>query len=746
MQKYIYVLSNTCQAVKNFQIRLFGIARKSMHFYLPIIPYLCYINKSTLKNMKQNSENPFFGTYRTPFETPPFDQIETEHYEPAFDEGIRQLDEEVRAIADNAELPTFENTIVALERSGKLLDKVSSAFFNVLNAEADDEMMDISQRVSPKLSESSNNIYLNEKLFARVKSVYDQKEELHLPTEDARLLEETFEAFSVRGAALGPENKEKYRRLSSELSLLSLTFDQNALKDKNRYELLLTKEDELEGLPESIREAAALRAKEKGKTGWLFNLSAPSYVPFMRYSALRGLREKMYREYMSVGNKGDEYDNKEIIRKIVNIRLEIANLMGHANYADYKLKHTMAKTPARVYKLLNELLEAYKPVAQSEYEAVQRFASVTEKENITVMPWDWSYYSEKLKDTRFNVNDEMTRPYFELNHVKKGVFGLATQLYGITFKENKEIPVYHPEVEAYEVYDADRKFLSILYTDFHPRDGKQSGAWMNSVKEQYRDQDGEDSRPQIIIVMNFTRPTETKPSLLTFDEVNTLLHEFGHALHGMFAKGSYASLSGTNVYRDFVELPSQLMENWLTEKEFLDQIAIHYQTGEKIPQELVQKLIDASNFNVGYACCRQLSFGFLDMAWHTRTEPFGGDVIAFEKEAWKQTVIVPEVTGTLMSSSFGHIFSGGYSAGYYGYKWAEVLDADTFSVFKETGIFNRETARSFRENILSKGGTEDPDILYRRFRGKDAEIGALLKRNGIEPADSSASGSDQMQV
>ena len=693
--------------------------------------------------MKQNRENPFFETYRTPFGTPPFDQIETEQYEPAFDEGIWQLDEEVRAIADNTELPTFENTIIALERSGKLLDKVISAFFNVLNAEADDEMMDISQRVSPKLSESSNNIYLNEQLFARVKSVYDRKDELHLSMEDARLLEKTFEAFCARGAALGPEEKEKYRKLSSELSLLSLTFDQNALKDKNRYELLLTKEDELEGLPESIREAAALRAKEKGKTGWLFN---PSYVPFMRYSALRGLREKMYREYMSIGNKGDEYDNKEIIRKIVNIRLEIARLMGYANYADYKLKHTMAKTPARVYKLLNELLDAYKPVARNEYETVQRFASETEKENITVMPWDWSYYSEKLKDIRFNVNDEMTRPYFELNHVKKGVFGLATQLYGITFKENKEIPVYHPEVEAYEVYDADGKFLSILYTDFHPRDGKQSGAWMNSIKEQYRDQDGKDSRPQIIIVMNFTRPTETKPSLLTFDEVNTLLHEFGHALHGMFAEGSYASLSGTNVYRDFVELPSQLMENWLTEKEFLDQIAIHYKTGEKIPQELVQKLIDASNFNAGYACCRQLSFGFLDMAWHTRTEPFGEDVISFEKEAWKQTVIVPEVPGTLMSSSFGHIFSGGYSAGYYGYKWAEVLDADAFSVFKETGIFNRETARSFRKNILSKGGTEDPDILYKRFRGKDAEIGALLKRNGIEPGGPSASVQSRMQV
>lgn len=686
--------------------------------------------------MDQNNENPFFWIYQTPFGTPPFDRIKTEHYEPAFDEGIRQLDEEVRAIAGNTEIPTFDNTVVALERSGKLLEKVSSAFFNVLNAEADDEMMEISQRVSPKLSESSNNIYLNEKLFTRIKSVYDQKEDLHLSTEDTRLLEKTFEAFSVRGASLNPEDKEKYRKLSSELSLLSLTFDQNALKDKNRYELLLTEESELEGLPESIREAAALRAKEKGKTGWLFNLSAPSYVPFMRYSALRELREKMYREYMSVASKGDEYDNKEIIRKIVNIRLEIAQLMGHINYADYKLKQTMAKTPARVYKLLNELLEAYKPVAKGEYEAVQGFALGTEKENITVMPWDWSYYSEKLKDIRFNVNDEMTRPYFELDNVKKGVFGLATRLYGITFKENKEIPVYHPEVQAYEVYDADGKFLSILYTDFHPRDGKQSGAWMNSIKEQYQDEDGKDSRPQIIIVMNFTRPTRDEAFPLTFDEVNTLLHEFGHALHGMFAKGSYASLSGTNVYRDFVELPSQLMENWLTEKEFLDQIATHYQTGEKIPQELVQKLIDAANFNAGYACCRQLSFGFLDMAWHTRTEPFDGDVIAFEKEAWKQTVIVPEVPGTLMSSSFGHIFSGGYSAGYYGYKWAEVLDADAFSLFKETGIFNKETARSFRENVLEKGGTEDPDILYRRFRGKEPEIEALLKRNGINTLQS----------
>lgn len=682
--------------------------------------------------MIQITENPLLNTYNTPFGTPPFDKIRIEHYEPAFDEAIRQLDEEVRKIAANQAPATFDNTVVALERSGKLLERVSSVFFNVLSAEADDEMMDLSQRISPKLSESSNNIYLNELLFARIKNIYEQKDRLQLSVEDARLLEETFEAFSIRGANLNPEDKEKYRKLSTELSLLQLTFDQNALKDKNRYELLITDEKELEGLPESIREAAALRAKEKEKSGWMFNLSAPSYIPFMRYSAIRSLREAMYREFMSIGNKGDEYDNKEIIRKIVNIRLEIARLMGCKDYAEYKLKHTMAKTPGRVYKLLNDLLAAYKPVAINEYNAVQGFAMGTEQENITVMPWDWSYYSEKLKDIRFKVNDEMTRPYFELSHVKKGVFDLATRLYGITFKENKTIPVYHPEVDAYEVYDSDGKFLSILYTDFHPRDGKQSGAWMNSVKEQYKEENGHDSRPQIIIVMNFTRPTDTKPSLLTFDEVNTLLHEFGHALHGMLAAGTYASLSGTNVYRDFVELPSQLMENWLTEKEFLDLIAVHYQTGEKIPGELVQSLIDASNFNAGYACCRQLSFGFLDMAWHTQATPFEGDVIAFEKEAWKHTVILPEIPGPLMSSSFGHIFSGGYSAGYYGYKWAEVLDADAFSVFKAAGIFNKDVARSFRDNILSKGGTEDPDILYKRFRGQEPTIDALLRRNGIK--------------
>lgn len=682
--------------------------------------------------MVQAESNPFFGKYKTPFETPPFDKIKTEHYEPAFKRGIAELKADIEKIANNSEPVTFENTIVALDRSGELLNRVSGAFFNVLSANANDEMMEISQRISPDLTESSNNIYLNEKLFARVKAVYDQRQSLNLSVEDARLLDETYRAFQESGATLSAEDKEKYRALTTELSLLSLQFDQNALKDQNRFEMLLTDEKDIAGLPESIREAAAHLAKEKGKEGWLFTLDAPSYVPFMRYADSRALREKMYRAYMSTGNKGDEYDNKEIIRKLVNDRLALAQLMGYPNYAAFELSHKMAKNADNVYKLLNQLLDAYKPVAINEYNAVQGFAMGMEQQNMQVMPWDWSYYSEKLKDLRFKVNDEMTRPYFQLENVKKGVFGLATQLYGLTFKENKKIPVYDKEVQAYEVYDAEGNFKAVLYTDFFPREGKQSGAWMNGIRSQYRDAKGKDVRPQIIIVMNFTRPTDTKPSLLTFDEVETLLHEFGHALHGICADGTYASLSGTSVYQDFVELPSQIMENWLTEKEYLDQIAVHYETGEKIPQKLVQKLIDASNFNTGYACCRQVSFGLLDMAWHTITEPFEGDVVAFEKKAWAPAAVVPEVPEACMSTNFGHLFAGGYAAGYYGYKWAEVLDADAFSLFKEKGIFNKEVAKSFYDNILSKGGTEDPAVLYKRFRGQEPTIDALLIRNGIK--------------
>jgi peptidyl-dipeptidase Dcp len=673
--------------------------------------------------------NPLLRTYNTPHETFPFDKIKHEHYLPAIEEGIRQLEKEVNAIANNPRPATFANTLVALEHSGRLLEKAASAFFAVLGAEADDRMMEISQKISPKLSDSQNNIYLNEALFARIKTVYEQK--ASLSAEDAKLLQQTFDAFANNGANLSPDGKARFRRLSADLSRLALTFDQNALKDLNRYELLLTDGNDLAGLPESIREAAAQEARDKGQTGWLFTLSEPSYIPFMQYAGNRALREKLYRARLNIGNKNDEYDNKENIRQIVDIRREIAQLIGYENYAQYELKDKMALNTANVYHLLQQLLDAYKPVAINEYNAVQGFAEGLEKENLTLMPWDWSYYSEKLKDIRFEVNDEMTRPYFELERVTKGIFGLATQLYGVTFRESKQIPVYHPEVKTYEVFDEQGRYLSVLYTDFFPRAGKQSGAWMNGIQPQYK-QSGADHRPHIMIVMNFSRPSGSQPSLLTYEEVNTFLHEFGHALHGMLADVTYAGLSGTNVVQDFVELPSQIMENWLNEEPFLDQIATHYQTGEKIPSELVRNLVNAANFNAGYKCCRQVSFGLLDMAWHTLAEPFTGDVAAFENAAFEPAVVLPSVSGALMSSNFSHLFSGGYAAGYYGYKWAEVLDADAFSVFKATGIFNRETAASFREHILSKGGTVAPDVLYKRFRGQEPTIDALLIRNGIK--------------
>ncbi|MDR1356158.1 MAG: M3 family metallopeptidase, partial [Tannerellaceae bacterium] len=618
--------------------------------------------------MTTPENNPLLNDCQTPFQTHPFDRVKIEHYEPAYDEAIRQLRDEIKKIAENDAPPTFRNTVVALEQySGVLLHKINDVFFNVLNACATDGMIELSQRISPRLSESSNDIYLNEKLFARVKAVYDEKDKLNLCVEDERLLTQTYDSFKVQGAELNRDDKETYRRLTTDLNLLTLKFEHNVLKDKNRFELLLTDEEELAGLPVSAREAAAILAESKGKTGWLFDLSMPSYTAFMRYSGVRRLREYMYREYMNVGNRGDEFDNKDIIRRIVNIRLEIARLIGYGNYAEYALNHTMAKKPENVYALLNQLLEAYKPVALNEYHSVEDFARSMETSDFKLMPWDWSYYSEKLKDMRFRVNDEMTRPYFELENVKNKVFGLATQLYGITFRQNKEIPTYHPDVDTYEVYDGNGDFLAILYTDFHPREGKQSGAWMNSVKPQFKGIEGDDGRPHVIIVMNFTPPTRNRPSLLTYDEVNTLLHEFGHALHGILSDGTYIVLTGTNVYHDFVELPSQIMENWLKEKEFLDQIAIHYETGEKIPHEYIQRLVDASKFNIGYSCCRQLSFGFLDMAWHTINSPFEGDPADFEQEAWKQAIILPQVRETLMSSSFGHIFSGEYAAGYYGY-------------------------------------------------------------------------------
>lgn len=682
-------------------------------------------------NMTQAS-NPFLSKYRTPYGTAPFDQIKTEHYEPAFEAGIRQHQQEIDAIVNQRSIPTFENTIEALDRSGDLLTRVSSVFFALLSAESNDEMMEISQRISPKLSEHSNNINLNEGLFQRVKAVYDNREKMNLTPEQTMLLTETYNGFVRSGANLSGADKERYRQLSSELSQLTLTFGQNVLKETNRFSMLLTDETALEGLPDDIIEAAAELAREEGKEGWLFNLSYPSYVPFMKYSSRRDLREKMYRAYNSRCT-GGEYNNLDIMKRIAEVRLEIARLMGKNTYAEYALERRMAQNSQNVYNLLNQLLEAYTPTALQEVKEVQGFAIGKEGRNITLMPWDWSYYADKLKDAKYDLNDEMLKPYFELENVKKGIFGLATDLYGITFQKNEAIPVYHPEVEAFEVKDADGRMLAILYTDFHPRSGKRSGAWMTEFKGQWREKNGEDSRPHITIVTNFSRPSGNQPALLTYDEVETFIHEFGHALHGMFANTTYPSLSGTNVYRDFVELPSQIMENWLSEKDFLDRFAVHYQSGEKIPAALVQKIRDAGNFNVGYACLRQLSFGLLDMAWHTITAPIDTDVATFEQKATASTQILPTVGGTVTGAQFSHIFSGGYAAGYYSYKWAEVLDADAFALFKERGIFDKETATSFRKNILEKGGTEPPMELYKRFRGSEPSIEALMRRDGILP-------------
>ena len=674
-------------------------------------------------------QNPLLATYHTPYHTAPFHLIKTEHYEPAILKGMEMHNEEIEAIINNPEQPTFHNTIVALERSGATLDRVATIFGNLLSAETNDELQAIAQRVMPQLSEHSNNISLNEKLFARIKAVYDSAESTQLNQEDRVLLDKTYDGFIRNGANLPEADKERFRQISSELSVLTLQFSQNNLNETNSYELPLTLE-QLDGIPESVIEAYAQTAKEKDKEGYVVTLHAPSLVPFLKYSRNRELRKQLYMAYNTQCIKDNENNNTEIVKKLVNLRLERAQLLGFQTAADYVLTKRMAENSLNVYQLLNQLLEAYTPTAHKEVAEVVALAKELEDEDFELMPWDWAYYSEKLKEKSFNLNEEELRPYFELGKVIEGVFGLATRLYGITFKKNEEIPVYHPDVETYEVYDENQELLAILYTDFHPRTSKRSGAWMTSFKEQWKDENG-NSRPHVSITMNFTKPSANKPALLTFSEVNTFLHEFGHALHGMFANTTYQSLSGTNVYWDFVELPSQIMENFAIEKEFLNTFAKHYQTNEPIPAEMIQRIVNASNFNVAYACLRQLSFGLLDMAWYTRTEPFEGDVRTYEKEAWAKTQLLPNVPEACMTVQFSHIMAGGYSAGYYSYKWAEVLDADAFSLFKEKGIFNKEVANSFRKHVLSKGGTEHPMTLYKRFRGQSPDVQALLKRNGI---------------
>ncbi len=678
--------------------------------------------------MTQNI-NPFLTENQTLHGTMPFHLIKTEHYEPAILKGMEIHNQEIEAIINQTATPDFANTIVALEKSGALLNQVSTVFGNLLSAETNDEMQAIAERIMPQLSEHSNNITLNEKLFARIKAVYDTTDKEQLGKEERMLLQNTYDGFIRSGANLTPEQKERFRQISAEMSVLTLRFSQNNLKETNAYELAL-QADQLNGLPESALHAYAQTAQEKGKEGHIVTLQAPSFVPFMKYSQHRELRKQLYLAYNTQCTHDNEFNNLEIVKKLVNLRLERAQLLGFQTAADYVLTRRMAEKSENVYKLLNQLLEAYTPTAHQEVEEVQALAKELEGDDFELMPWDWAYYSEKLKEKKFNLNEEALRPYFELNSVIGGVFGLATRLYGISFQENKEIPVYHPDVTAYEVFDQDGSFLAVVYADFHPRAGKRSGAWMTSYKEQWKDENG-NSRPHISVVMNFTKPSGDKPALLSFSEVNTFLHEFGHALHGMFANTTYQSLSGTNVYWDFVELPSQIMENFAIEKDFLNTFAKHYETGENIPEEMIQRLVDASNFNVAYACLRQLSFGLLDMAWYTRTEPFNGDVKTYEKEAWKKTQILPNIEETCMTVQFSHIMAGGYSAGYYSYKWAEVLDADAFSLFQEKGIFNPEVANSFREHVLSKGGTEHPMTLYKRFRGQEPGIDALLKRNGI---------------
>ncbi len=677
--------------------------------------------------------NPFFSKYDTPHGTVPFHLIKLEDYEPAIVEGMARQKAEIDAIVNNPEIPTFANTIEPYELSGEMLNRVSTVFGNQLSANTNPKLQDLANKLMPMLSEHENDISLNPQLFARIKAVYDNRANEQLNKEQLKLLEDIYIGFTRNGANLSEEQKATFREITMQLSLLSLQFSNNLLNETNAYQLHLTDPNQLQGLPESAIEAAKEAAQQKGLEGWIFTLKAPSFSPFMMYADHRELRQELYMAYHTRCTHNNEYNNIEVVKQLVNLRLKVAQLLGYNTYADYVLERRMAQDKQHVYQLENDLLAAYKQTALQELEEMQSLARELEGDDFELMPWDLGYYAHKLKERKFDLDNEKLRPYFELEHVKQGVFGLATRLYGITFKPNKDIPVYHPDVEAFEVFDKDGSFLAVLYTDFHPRDGKQGGAWMTSYKEQWIDRKtGENSRPHVSLVMNFTKPTKQKPALLTHGEVNTFLHEFGHSLHAMFANTTYQSLSGTNVYWDFVELPSQFMENYAVEKEFLHTFAKHYKTGELLPDELVQRIFDAQNFNVGYACLRQLSFGFLDMAWYTRKEVFEGDVMDYEREAWQPTQIMPQVDGTCMSVQFSHIFSGGYAAGYYSYKWAEVLDADAFALFKEQGIFNQTTAASFRENILSKGGTEHPMTLYKRFRGQEPTIDALLIRNGIK--------------
>ena len=688
--------------------------------------------------MSENIErkNPFFFPYDTPHDVAPFDRIRLEDYEEAFMEGIRREDEQIDKLINDPRKPTFDNTIISIddEKDSEgyydLLSRVSSVFFNLLSAETNDEMDALAHKLSPILTKHANDIRLNERLFERIKYVHHHHR--RLTPEEKMLLDKCYDGFVRSGALLDSAGKERLRQLTEEASMLGLQFSQNLLKENKAFTLHITDEAQLDGLPDTAREAAALAAKERELEGWVFTLDFPSYSPFMTYSTQRDLRRQMYMATNTECIHDNTENNLEICKRLINLRRELAQLLGHKTYADYVLKHRMAGSVRKVYKLLNDLIDAYKPTALKEVEAIRRLAQKIEGKGFKMEPWDFGFYSHKLQLAKYNIDAEMLRPYFELSKVIGGVFGLANRLYGITFKENPDIPVYHPDVKAYEVFDRDGSYLAVFYADFHPRKGKQGGAWMTEYQGQWIDRKGVNNRPHVSVVMNLTKPTEEKPALLTLGEVETFLHEFGHALHGMFANTRFESLSGTNVWWDFVELPSQFMENFAVEKDFLRTFAFHYQTGEPIPDDLIDRIRKSRNFNVAYACLRQVSFGLLDMAYYTQKDAFCEDIIPFEKKAWAKAIITEQLPDTCMTVQFSHIMAGGYAAGYYSYKWAEVLDADAFSVFKKHGIFDQKTAQSFRDNILSKGGTENPMVLDKRFRGGEPTIEALLKRNGIK--------------
>ncbi len=692
--------------------------------------------------MSEARINPFLEPYGTPHDTVPFNRIRLEDYEEAFMEGIRRDNEQIEKTINNPEKPTFDNTIINKDDDKEgyydLLDRVSTVFFNLLSAETNDEMDALAQKMQPILTQHANDVRLNERLFERIKYVH--RHHRKLTPEEKMLLDNCYDGFVRSGALLDKEGKDRLRQLTEEASMLSLQFSQNLLKENKAFTLHITDETQLDGLPQTAIDAAAEEARTLGKEGWIFTLDYPSCSPFMTYSTQRELRRQMYMAKNTECIHDNDCNNLDICKRLINLRREIAQLLGYKTYADYVLKHRMAGNVKSVYRLLYDLIDAYKPIAVKEREELKRLAKRTVLQSPSTLhpspeiePWDMGFYSHKLQVKKFNLDAEMLRPYFQLDKVIDGVFGLAGRLYGITFKENKDIPVYHPDVKAYEVFDKDGSYLAVFYADFHPRKGKQGGAWMTQYQGQFIDKKGENVRPHVSVVMNLTKPTAEKPALLTLGEVETFLHEFGHSLHGMFANTRFESLSGTNVWWDFVELPSQFMENFAVEKEFLRTFAFHYQTCEPLPDELIRRIVRSRNFMVATACLRQVSFGLLDMAYYTQKDEFTDDIIPFEKRAWQKAILGKQLPDTCMTVQFSHIMAGGYAAGYYSYKWAEVLDADAFSVFKKHGIFDQKTAQSFRDNILSKGGTENPMVLYKRFRGGEPTIDALLKRNGIKP-------------